>query len=99
MKKVLSVLVLSLACVTPAIADHDHYYNRGRWVAPFIGGAVVGGLVTREYYRPYNYQPYYVPAPVIVQPQVVLPPPPYGFHYENLLDARCNCYRSVLVQN
>ena len=34
-------------------------------------------------------------------PQPVYGPyvPPYGYHWENLLDANCNCYRTVLVQN
>ena len=26
------------------------------------------------------------------------PPAPYGYHYEQLLDANCNCYRWVLIQ-
>jgi hypothetical protein len=34
---------------------------------------------------------------VVYQPPV-LPPAPYGYHYEQILDANCNCYRWVLVQ-
>ena len=70
----------------------DHRYHgggyRNDWVAPLI----VGGVVTYALTRP---QP-----PVIVQqpPQVVYQAP-VGYYYENILDANCNCYRLVLVQN
>jgi hypothetical protein len=68
--------------------NHRHYGGHGYgWVAP----AIIGGIVTYELTRP---------APVIIQqPIVVQPQAPYGYHYENILDANCNCYRLVLVQN
>ena len=54
-----------------------------------IGGAVGYAIAAR-------------PQPVIIQQ----PPSPYyqpqaplGYHYENILDANCQCYRLVLVQN
>jgi hypothetical protein len=65
---------------------HSHY----GWVAPIvIGGAVGYALAARPQtvviQQPPN--PYY-------QPQA-----PWGYHYENVLDANCQCYRLVLVQN
>jgi hypothetical protein len=65
---------------------HSHY----GWVAPIvIGGAVGYALAARPQtviiQQPPN--PYY-------QPQA-----PLGYHYENILDANCQCYRLVLVQN
>lgn len=99
MRKLIAVLVLVLAS---AGASADPYHHRGHhghhgggyygpradWIAPLI----VGGVVTYALTRP---QP-----PVIVQqpPQVVYQAP-VGYHYENILDANCNCYRLVLVQN
>jgi hypothetical protein len=55
MKKVLAVLLLTLATV-PAVAQHWHghgfrhhghhgYYNGGGWIAPLIIGGVVGAAI------------------------------------------------------
>ena len=66
------------------------YYNPYGWVAPLVIGGVVGYVITRP-------QPVVIqqqPQPSIYQPQV-----PYGYRYENILDANCNCYRLVLVSN
>jgi len=71
---------------------HRHYhhgYNHWHWVAPaLISGAVVYGLT----------RPVPPPSPVYyVQQPTVLPPPPFGYHYQQILDANCNCYRWVLI--
>jgi hypothetical protein len=92
--KYLISIILSMLALTANAQHHRPYPHHGHggargwgWVAPaLIGGAIVYG-VTR-------------PAPpptVIYQPQP-LPPAPYGFHYEQILDANCNCYRWVLIQ-
>lgn len=89
-------LSLLLLVAIPAMAQHHHhrpYPHHGHggargwgWIAPaIIGGAIVYGA-TRS-----------APPPVVYQ-QPVLPPAPYGYHYEQILDANCNCYRWVLVQ-
>lgn len=85
-------LSLLLLVAIPAMSQHRHYghHHHGHsswgWVAPaIIGGAIVYGAT-----RP-------SPPPVVYQ-QPALPPPPYGYHYEQILDANCNCYRWVLVQ-
>jgi len=94
MKRLFLSLMLLLA--VPAMAQHHHhrpYPHHGHggargwgWIAPaIIGGAIVYGVT-----RP-------SPPPVVYQ-QPVLPPAPYGYHYEQILDANCNCYRWVLVQ-
>jgi hypothetical protein len=90
---ILSVLALTANAQHRYGPNHYHGHRHGGhnwgWVAPaLIGGAIVYG-VTR-------------PAP-LPQPQVVyvpqsLPPAPYGYRYEQILDANCNCYRWVLVQ-
>lgn len=97
MKKILLALVLSLGLTSTAFADGHHggYYRGGGnyWVAPLIIGGAVGYALSQPrtvYVQP---QPQVVYVP---QPQVVTP---YGYHYENLLDANCNCYRTVLVPN
>lgn len=83
------VILLSILTFS-ASAQHRHggHYHGGGWgwVAPaVIGGAIVYGVT-----RP-------SPPPVVYQTQP-LPPAPYGYHYEQILDANCNCYRWVLVQ-
>jgi hypothetical protein len=97
MKKLIALTLLALSI--PAMAQHNHYYGHGHgrggygwgWVAPaVITGAIVYGA-TRPAPPP---SVVYVPNP---NPQV-LPPAPVGYHYEQLLDANCNCYRWVLVQ-
>ena len=68
---------------------HGYYHGGGyNWVAP----ALIGGVIGYELAQPRT---------VVVQPPVVYTQPvaPYGYHYETILDANCNCYRNVLVQN
>jgi hypothetical protein len=99
-----SLLAMSALFSTPAHADGwrhggGHYVWRGPnygWVVP----AVIGGAIVYEATRPVQ------PNVVVVQPQPVYPPPvapvgaaPIGMHWEAILDANCNCYRTVLVQN
>lgn len=95
--KYLIAIILS-AVAFAANAQHRHYGHPGHhhghsgwgWVVPaIVGGAVVYGM-TRPAAPP--------PQPAVVYVPQGYPPPPVGFHYEQLLDAHCNCYRWVLVQ-
>jgi hypothetical protein len=67
-------------------------------VPALIGGALVYGSfnaqpqtnVIIQQQQPQNYYP--------IEPgQQQLPPP--GYHWEQIVDANCNCYRIVLVRN
>jgi hypothetical protein len=89
----------------PVVVNNYHGGYRGSWVAPAVGGLIVGGIVGSALSAPY-----YAPAPVYVAPPVVYAPPPviiqpavpaapYGYHYQNMLDPNCNCYKNVLVPN
>lgn len=107
MKKILALVLMTLSA--SAFAWHNGYrgynnynynYNNNynnNWVGPALAGVVVGGLVARQYYAP--------PPVVYIQPQqpVMYYQQPYpannGYHQENILDANCNCYRTVLVPN
>jgi hypothetical protein len=68
------------------------YYNRSDWVAPLVIGGVLGYVITRP-------QPVIVQQPPIIVYPNTQPSVPYGYHYEQILDANCNCYRLVLVLN
>lgn len=69
---------------------HHHHGSNWNWLAPaIISGAVVYAATRPTYVYP-------SPPPVIVSNA---PPAPYGYRYEIILDASCNCYRQVLVQN
>jgi hypothetical protein len=71
MKKLL-IAMLILAS-TGAMAQHRHQGGyRGNWITPAIIGGVIGYGLTRNYY-----EPYYVPALVIVQQQPVIVQTPY----------------------
>lgn len=98
MNKLLQILlVVSLTMISATSHAHPsgHYYwghNPYGWVAPLVIGSAVGYAVAT---RPQTVviQP---PPNIYYQPQLQAP---YGYHYENILDANCNCYRLVLVQN
>ena len=95
MKRIITLIVASLVFVTgTSQADPNHYHYRGYrnqfdWVAPLV----IGGVVTYAITRPS--QTVVIQNPPNIPPQ----PVPYGYHYEQILDANCNCYRIVLVQN
>jgi hypothetical protein len=100
MKKVLFTLILLFA--TTAQADRwrhggGHYYwHPGYgWVAP----VVVGGAIVYAATRP----PVVIQQPMYIQqtypPAQPTYPPPAGYHWEAILDANCNCYKTVLVPN
>jgi len=87
-----SLIMVSGASQANPYYHHHHrgYYNPYGWVAPLVIGGVVGYAITR-------------PQPVVIQqqpqPSIYQLPAPYGYHYESILDANCNCYRLVLIQN
>ena len=101
MKKL--ILAIGLLFATSAFADGyyghglrhgGHYRSGGEWVAPLIIGGVIGYELNRAR-QPAPPPVVYAPPPPVYTP----PPTPYGYHYENILDAYCNCYRVVLVPN
>ena len=100
MKKL--VLLILLMCSTIAHADHwrhgggRYYWHPGYgWAVP----AIVGGAIVYEATRPpvvIQQQPVYVQQQLPLQPTY---PAPADMHWEAILDANCNCYRTVLVPN
>ena len=103
MKKILITLLIALSSSTAFAHGGEGYrggYHRGyheHWNR-FVGPAVIGGIIGYELHheRAYRREPVVVyREPPIYMGQSV----PYGYHYESILDARCNCYRSVLVPN
>jgi hypothetical protein len=104
MKKLLCVVLLAVSGFAQADGfrhdgwRHRHYEPQYRSGANWIGPALIGGIIGYEISR--QQQMVVVQQPPIVYPPVSAPPyPPYGYHYEQMLDAYCNCYRVVLVQN
>ena len=91
---------MTISCA--ATAQHNRHYNyspryykpQNNWIAPAIIGSVIGGAIIYGATRPQYYAP---PPPVVYAPQN--PVPPYGFHYENIVDSACNCVRTILVPN
>jgi len=82
----------------------------GNWVAPAIIGGIIGYNMAPRYNPPvYASPPVYVSPPVVYSnpPLYGTPGPnyigangaPYGYHWETLTDANCNCPRSVIVPN
>lgn len=98
MKKLLAITFVGLMSVTtvsqanPYHRHHHGHHNRYDWVAPLV----IGGVVTYALTRP---QPVIIQQPPVVYYPNAQPPAPYGYHYEQILDANCQCYRLVLVLN
>jgi hypothetical protein len=103
LKKLIPVLLLSMTSLVHADRWHHgggrYYYHPGYgWAVP----ALVGGVIVYEATRPpFTIQP--SPTTVYIQqgmpPAAPIYPAPAGYHWEALLDAGCNCYRTVLVPN
>jgi len=110
MRKLLFALVLAL--VSTSVFAHgwehggyrggyghyeNHYHGGGNWVGP----ALIGGIIGYELSQPRTV--YVQPQPQVIyqQPQVIYQNPnaPMGYHWASILDATCNCYRTVLIPN
>jgi hypothetical protein len=92
MKKILAIVLLTLSTTSMAHGYRGgYYYDNNQWVAPAVAGIVIGGLAARAYYTP---PPVYVQQPQVIYIQQSIPP---GYVQQQILDANCNCYRTVLV--
>jgi len=106
MRKILISLITVTSLFTgSAFADGYHHHGGGYyqsngygWAAPLVLGGVFGYAIAQQprtvivQQQPpiiYQQQP-----PVVYQQSV-----PYGYHYETILDANCNCYRTVMIPN
>ena len=95
MRKVI-LAVLTALFVIPAHAD-GHHHGGGNWVAPFVGGAVIGAIIA---------QPRYIQPPVVYNPPVYFTPgtvyPDYiyrpVYREVSIFVPECNCYRTITVQ-
>jgi len=78
------------------------YYYGGYYYDPFgslVVPALIGGAIGYELAQP-NQTIIMQPPPVIVQTQSgSADNAPPGYHTEAIMDAKCNCYRNVLVKN
>ena len=114
MKRIFFGVILATFLTGTAQAG-GYGYNRGYnpWAygGAFLGGAIVGGLLSRPYYAapPVYYAPpptYYAPPayyqpfqpPVIIDQGTASEAPP-GYKWTNVWDSNCNCNRAVLVPN
>jgi hypothetical protein len=114
MKKLLVVLCLLGMTSSSAFAwNHGYrggyyynngYYNNNYWVAPALAGVAVGALAARSYYAPppavyVQPQMVYTQPPVYVQQASPAPSAPMGYHWAQVMDPACDCYKYALVPN
>lgn len=84
MKKI--ILLILLVTFNSPVYSNGHNGNNW-WIAPaIISGAVVGYALARPVQPP-------------TYPQYYQQPIPMQYHYQNIFDPYCNCYRTVLVPN
>jgi len=95
-KKIIAAALLVFSTTAWSHGMYSGYrgYYGTPWMAPALAGAIVGYSLAKPYYYP----PAYYQPPVIVQPPVYIQlPSPVGYVQQQILDANCNCYRTVLV--
>lgn len=105
MKKL--VLALSLLTLVGSASAHEGfrhggYYHGGCWGCNWVAPAIVGGVIGYELSRPHYYeQPVVIQQqPVIVQqPQPVVQAPPYGYHWQEMVDPQTGVRKIVAVPN
>ena len=102
--KQLLVLFSLLFITNTASADYWRHGFHGRWSPPitsWVAPAIVGGVIGYELSRPAYTTPQtvYVEPPVAYAQPMLQPRTPVGYHWEQILDANCNCYKTVLVSN
>lgn len=99
-KHIIAIIATSLVA-TSAFADgyRGHGHHGMGWVAPLVGGVVLGTLIAPRVVE--AAPPVYTqPAPVYVQPAPVYVQPGYQpmYKFVDVYIPECNCYRSVKVQ-
>lgn len=110
MRRALALILLAFTFTATPVLAHGPYrppppahHHHGRWVAPLIIGGMVGYTLSRPNYV-YAAPPptYYAVPPTAYYPSPEPVPtwaPPAGYHYEQRLDAGCNCWRWFIVSN
>ena len=101
MKKLLLAVALAVTALSANAEGWRHggghyVYRGGGW--GWVPAVVVGGAIVYEATRPTTVV-VQQPVPVGPPPATVPPQAPYGYHWEAVLDANCNCYRTVLMPN
>jgi len=98
MNKVITLVFASMLLIANSSQANPNHWNhstspRGpNWIAPIVIGGVLGYALSQP-------RTVVVQQPVPVYYPNTYPPVPYGYHYEQIVDANCNCYRWVLVPN
>lgn len=98
MKKVTALFLVLMATLNISLANPSHHMRPGHhhharteWIGPLVIGGVLGYALSQPKVIVASPPPVYYPN--------TYPPVPYGYHYEQIVDANCNCYRWVLVPN
>ena len=92
MKKLLGILLILTLGIAHADGRHHGHHGGfrgdlgGNWVAPMI----IGGVVTYALTRPVSPPPQVIYVPTGPGPVSYSATPPFGYHWEQVLDANCN---------
>jgi hypothetical protein len=101
-----SILAMSaLFAYSPNAQAHEGFrggYRGGCYGCGWVAPALIGGVIGYELSRPHYYeQPVVIQQqPVIVQqPQPVVQSPPYGYHWQEMVDPQTGVRKIVAVPN
>ena len=99
MKKITALFLVLIALSSTSMANPNHnmrsghrHHGHNEWIGPLVIGGVLGYALSQP-------RTVVVASPAPVYYPNTYPPVPYGYHYEQIVDANCNCYRWVLVPN
>ena len=81
---------------------HGGYYRGGCYGCNWVAPALIGGVIGYELSRPHYYeQPVIVQQPPVIvqQPQPIIQAPPYGYHWQEMVDPQTGVRKIVAVPN
>jgi len=99
-------LALSLLAVVGTATAHEGfrgyrggYYHGGCYGCGWVAPALIGGVIGYELSRPTTVVVEQQPPVYVQQPQPYVQAPPYGYHWQEMVDPQTGVRKIVAVPN